>query len=136
MVTGMANYLSSSRTNFFAVKSSAAFTEAMDKLEVDFCAGEEANTYCLLGDGEGCWPRWVEDEETGEDTELDFIGLVAEHLADGHVAVFMEAGAEKLRYIIGTAVAINNKGETAEISLNDIYDAARGLGAHCTRCEY
>lgn len=136
MLTGMANYYSSSRTNFFAVKSGAAFTEAMAKLGVEVCDGEEADTYYLLGDGEGGWPHWLEDEETGEDIEFDFIELVAEHLADGHVAVFMEAGAEKLRYIVGSAVAINNKNERAEISLEDIYDGARGLGAHCTRCEY
>jgi hypothetical protein len=34
------------------------------------------------------------------------------------VAIIMEAGAEKLRYLQGRALAVNADGETAEISLD------------------
>jgi len=88
---------------------------------------EENGTFVILGaddDGAG-WPTMSYNEETEEETEIDLPAIVAEHLADGEVAIFMESGAEKLRYIIGYAEAINNKGERRTISIGDIYNIAR-----------
>jgi hypothetical protein len=43
---------------------------------------------------------------------LDLFGEVAGHLVEGSVAVFIEVGAEKLRYLTGWAVAVNSSGVT------------------------
>ena len=48
----------------------------------------------------------------------------------------MEAGSEKLRYIVGYAEAINSRGERASIGLNDIYKLAENLGSSITVAEY
>lgn len=52
------------------------------------------------------------------------------------VAVFMQAGAEKLRYVSGWAVAINAKKERVEIDLHEIYNRAKDLGKHITEAIY
>lgn len=53
---------------------------------------------------------------------------MGENPVDGDVAVFMSAGAEKLRYITGMAVAISQRGEVRRVSLDDIYEARRRPG--------
>lgn len=90
----------------------------------------------------GCFPTWQYNED-GEcdmdDEEIDIVEIIAEHLVDGAVAIFMECGAEKTHYISAWAEAINSKGERKTISLNDIYDAAAGLTnsmKEITRCDY
>lgn len=54
--------------------------------------------------------------------------LVAAHLVDGDVAVFLEVGAEKMRYLGGIAYAVNSQGESRTVSLEDIYEQAKPLG--------
>jgi hypothetical protein len=123
----MANYYASCRTNYFKVKDDEAFENAMSEIP-----GVEVTTdaagYGLLGDdpdGAG-WPGWYMDDDDNE-IEVDIYQAVAEHLVDGEVAIFMESGAEKLRYIVGFAVAVNNKGEIKALGLNDIYKMAKEL---------
>ena len=43
------------------------------------------------------------------------------------MTVLMEIGNEKLRYLVGYTVAVNNKGETVSIDLNAIYELAKPL---------
>lgn len=62
--------------------------------------------------------------------------LVAAHLVDGDVAVFMEVGFEKMRFLVGQAVAINAAGEHRTVSLDDIYASARDLGSTVTDATY
>jgi len=125
----MANYYASCRTNYFKVKDAEAFKAEMDKIPgVEVC-NESDNTFCLLGDdpdGAG-WPTWIWSDLEEDHVEVDLMAEVADHLADGEVAIFMEAGAEKLRYICGLAVAVNNKHEYRRIALNDIYQLAEEL---------
>jgi hypothetical protein len=68
--------------------------------------------------------------------DFDFIGELAPHLADGYVAVVVEIGAEGLRCLNGNATAVNNQGEIKQVSLGDIYDLAKGMGATVTQAEY
>ena len=138
----MANYYCSCRTNYFEVKDPDAFKEAMGRfpVEVLFTPADPVyktpDYYGLLGedlDGSG-WPSY-----DGEDENFDFYDYVAGFLADDSVAIFIEAGAEKLRYIQGIALAINNKKECESVWLNDIYEKAESLapsGANITRAEY
>src|SRR5439155_25710565 len=85
-------------------------------------------------DGDG-WPgSRVNDQDEVED--IDLAAELAAHLEDGWVAVLMEAGAEKCRYVAGWALAVNSKGETRQVSLEDIYDLAGQIGEHVTKAEY
>lgn len=123
----MANYYAACRTNYFEVKDEDAFIDAMSNIPNIELGVKENGTYCLLGhdpDGAG-WPTYSYNEETEEEIEIDLPVLVSKHLVDGAVAIFMESGAEKLRYVIGYAVAINNRGEQVNVGLSDIYDIAR-----------
>ena len=123
----MANFYGSCRTNYFTVKDNEAFEEAMSEISgIEVIT--EGDKYGLLGDDPdgGTWPGWIWDDE-GNETEIDITEIVANHLIDGEVAIFMECGAEKLRYIVGCAVAVNNKGEVRAIGLQDIYKMAKEL---------
>lgn len=62
--------------------------------------------------------------------------LVARHLIDGDVAIFMEVGATKSRYLGGVALAVNSKGETRRIDLDDIYAKAAEIGTTVTHASY
>lgn len=64
------------------------------------------------------------------------IDIVARHLIDGDVAVFQEVGSEKMRYVGGVSVAVNSKGETVRVDLDDIYEKAKALGENVTVAAY
>lgn len=64
------------------------------------------------------------------------VELVSAHLTREDVAVFMESGAEKMRYVGGAAVAVNADGRTEVVDLDDIYEKARSLGSNVTTATY
>jgi hypothetical protein len=72
------------------------------------------------------WPtRYGTDSILWEaDTEIDLVAELAQHLPKGEVAVLMEIGAEKLRYLTGIAIAVNYKGRATVVSLDDVYRKA------------
>jgi hypothetical protein len=127
----MANYYGNARSNYFHVKDEEAFLAAMEKLpdiEIHRSNNDEG-AFCILGcnaDGAG-WTQWMWDEEIEDDVEVDLPGVVSEHLVDGEVAIFMETGSEKLRYLVGWAEAINSEGERESISIDGIYELAGRL---------
>ena len=129
----MANYYSAARSNYFKIGRPKEFIEWIkDVPDVVWDTREDkSDPHDLVGmvyvdnpDGGG-WPSWRYNEETGEDEEIDFFHSLSEFLAPGEVAVFMETGAEKLRYLCGYACAVNDKGEYLEVNLTDIYDRIR-----------
>jgi len=88
-------------------------------------------------------PAWKEQEnptldleikeKSEEEIEVDWTSMLAPHLAEGEVAILKEAGAEKVRYITGWAMAIAWDGRTTYIGLNDIYaKAAAEFGVEST----
>jgi len=85
-------------------------------------------------DGDG-WPS-NRVNENDEVVDIDLVRDLAAHLEDGWVAVLMEAGAEKCRYVTGWALGLNSKGETRRVSLEDIYELAGQIGEHVTKAEY
>jgi len=140
----MANYYGSARTNYFKVKDMEAFDKALENVPDIEVVRENIPPYSaegivpegfdfggvgvLVSDGDcGGFPSFGFDEETGDDFDIDLGELIADHLADGEVAILMECGAEKLRYVVGWAEAINNKRERRFIQLGDIYDMAKTL---------
>lgn len=137
----MANYYGSARSNYFKVKDEAAFLAALEDVPDIEIHGVNEKGFCILVNGGdyGGWPTMGWDDEEEDDFEIDLPVLVSEHLLDDEVAIFMESGAEKLRYIVGYAEAINNKGERKTISLMDIYDIAKGMTSkpeNVTQAEY
>ncbi len=138
----MANYYATARSNYFSVTDEPRFLEDMQTLpDVSVHTrepeGEQPRRFCLLadqGDGGG-WPCYRETAD-GEGEDIDIADLVSGHLAAGEVAIFMEAGAEKYRYVSGHAIAINAAGDTCQVGLSDIYELAAQLGDSVTPAEY
>jgi len=133
----MANYYATARSNYFKVKDADAFKAWCLRSSLEVLEGNE-NLYAIASadpDGGG-WPCQRDDEPGNELEEFDLVDELAGHLAGNCVAILMESGAEKLRYVIGVAIAVNAKGESIQIELEDIYDRAAGLGEVLTRCEY
>jgi hypothetical protein len=135
----VATYYETARTNYFLVKDIEAFKtrlELITALEVKVEKMDGKDYVCLINSNENGFPFDVYDDILGEYIEIDWEGIFSEHLQDDSVAIIMGAGAEKLRYIHGYAVAFNNKGETRQIHLVDIYKIAEELGKDVKKAEY
>jgi hypothetical protein len=140
----MANYYATARSNYFAVKDEQAFRDWANGLSLiilepdhsDKTADSIPRFGITPGDNDsGGWPTSLSDE-TGDYEDIDVADQLTAHLADDEVAILIEAGSEKLRYIVGWADAVNNKGEHIILALESIYEAARTLGSNITRAEY
>ena len=137
----MATYTSTARTNYFRVKDVDAFNKWIKQFTgLDKIVHETQGTVGILFDDGVPNVRWetelIEGEEIESEVEIDFMEELSLHLADEEVAVLQECGSENLRYVNGYAIAVNNKGERREISINKIYDLAKELGSKITRAEY
>jgi hypothetical protein len=131
----MANWYGTCRSNYFAVKDVDAFNE--------FCVEHQARPIekeGLVGfvseDEYGSIPNRYDEED---DEFIPITAKIHEHLAEGHVCVIMEAGAEKARYVTGIAIAIAWTGERTEIDIGDIYKQAQdefGGDAEITEAVY
>jgi hypothetical protein len=96
---------------------------ALEANRVQYGSKDDQTSFAIhAGDspGDGSWPNYDQDS----DTEIDLLNEISLHLSTEQVAVLMEAGAEKLRYITGSALAVNHLGRVVEVSLSDIYREA------------
>lgn len=125
----MANYYGAGRSNYFKVKSVEALRASLEG--APFEVHEVSDTpgkVCILArddDGGGHLSYIFWDDESGEeDREIYLPDLIAEHLEEGQVAVFVHIGAEKLRYLSGYSVAVHSDGTQVQIDLNDVYERA------------
>ena len=142
----MANYYATARSNYFAVKNEDAFRQWADLLGLKIMEpthkdkeADGTRRFAITpGDhtDNGSWPDSRYDEETDELEDVDVQEQLATHLADDEVAVLIQVGSEKLRYVDGSAVALNSRGESVSIDLWYIYELARTLGGNLTRAEY
>ncbi|MFZ5497280.1 MAG: hypothetical protein ACOZE5_18310 [Verrucomicrobiota bacterium] len=134
----MANFYCTARTNYFAVKNEKKFLAWVAQREITAVRSQEQSSQFALFPGEsddgGAFPNY--DCET--DDEIDFVAELAGHLRKGSVAVIVEAGAEKLRYISAHATAVAADGRRVDMDLNEIYTrAVETLGAKkLSRAEY
>lgn len=132
----MANYTASARSNQFEVKDPDALRRELADLDIDVVSDDPENpqrVVLLCHSDNGTWPSWRYDEPADNDIEVDVAALIAAHLTAGQVAVLIESGAEKLRFIGGHAVAVNSRGEQVDVSLEEIYERANRLGDHIDR---
>ena len=137
----MANYYGQARTNYFQVKDLKAWREELSNYPVELIEQKDDDGTIKVGfmdaNDDGAGLDWQLYDEEGNETEIDWTDLLARHLADNEVAIIMETGAEKYRYLSGWAMAVNNKKETREISLaKDIYTLAQELGENVTGATY
>lgn len=125
----MANYVGSARSNYFRVPDAEVFLDWVETLPGVVASREGEDRFVLLvEDGDdGGWPNRRYDDE-GEDEEINLHAELAGHLAEGEVSVLQEVGAEKLRYLVGCAVAVNHRGEKLAVSIDDIYEEVREAG--------
>jgi hypothetical protein len=135
----MANWYGSARSNYFRVKDANAFHEWTERRQLEvFKSDKEADVVAIhpSEDSDGAWPSY----NLEEDAEFDLATELAEHLVPGQVAVLLEVGAEKLRYLTGLAIAVNAEGGMVQLTLSDIYRTAarafRVIESEITRAEY
>ena len=142
----MANWYGAARSNYVLIKDLKALVDALDPWPISIHKKHKDDSdnnvlVCFLSEDQdsGGWPSTTWDEDDNE-IEFDAAELICPHLVEGQVLVMMEAGAEKLRYITGQAVAFNHEGDYVAVNLNDIYEAAAGAfdvsEASITRAEY
>lgn len=129
----MADWWGISRSNYFKVKDKEAFKSWLSEVGEVSVLHEDNDYIATAGDHFGGWPN-----SRGEEAEaFDFAEELSGFLAEDEIAVLMETGAEKLRYMTGTAVAVNSRGERVEIHLSDIYAQAEAvLGRRPAPAEY
>lgn len=121
----MASYTAAARSNYFRVKNPKAFRRWCDRLNLDILmpddAGPEPFFAITPSSDTGSWPSFHPDT----DEEIDIHQELAPHLDPRDVAILMQSGHEKLRFITGFATAVHADGRCITISLRDIYDRAR-----------
>ena len=132
----MANFYGSGRSNYVTVTDVEKFKELCTEFEMEFIEKDgKVGCYSLNEDGDTT--IYVEDEEEESGCqERNFINEVYPLLADEEVLVFMNVGSEKMRYLSGQSIAINNKGERESIDIYDIYEKAKTIGKNITLAEY
>ena len=125
----MANYYATARSNYFRVKNAQSFEDWCSKRHLDCWSKpytDIGDRYAIAPntDMEAGWPYSDLDEATDEYYEIDFPKELASHLDPRDIAILIEVGSEKLRYLTGEAVAVHASGKTICMSLDDIYDQA------------
>ena len=121
----MANYYEKARSNYFKVKDAAKFQKYLDLFgSIDLVVNEKTGQYALIFDEASGVPSFYLNDDD-EDIEVDFIDDVSKHLTDDSILVLQAIGNEKMRYLTGYAVAVNNKGESVSISIDNIYKMAQ-----------
>ena len=135
----MADYIAQMRSNYFQVKNAKQFQAFCQQyhLEViteDDKAPADNQRYGCMVEGSIPTGRY---QTNGNWIETDFLRELSRHLVKGEVAILMEVGSEKMRYLIGYACAVNAAGQFIEISLTEIYSQAeRTFGVAPSRAEY
>ena len=123
----MSNYDAICRSNNFQVKDRDAFLSEMKQYKT-LVVDETPRGFLVYvsTDGEG-WPSYVDSEDNDDMDEINIFAIIGKHLEDDEVAIFMEVGHQKLVYVGGYAVAINNRLEERCISLDEIFYLGKGL---------
>ena len=135
----MANYYEQARSGYVKVKDKEAFRAFLERFggAVDMIEDDKGRVGFLAQEGipSTCMPN----DSGSEPEEVDFVSELAGHLADHEVMIIVGNGYEKMRYLTGFAVAINNKGERRHVTVEDIYELAKQLTKRpkrITRAEY
>lgn len=138
----MADWSGTSRSNYVKFTNPATAVTQLEQLFPDARIHEKDGLFCILSEHfHGDTPAadldcdnrafFVDNDLDDYVSLLDVIHLFLAPEPD-NVFVWVTAGAEKLRYISGHAIAIDHTGTILDrVSLDDIYDDTRW-----TRAEY
>ncbi len=125
----MADYCATTRSNYFRVKDDEAFRAWCGERSLDVWTKgvEDSDDICFAISADRTWGSgWPSLEENAD---FCLISELAGHLDPRDIAVLLEIGSERLRYLVGTAVAVRADGTNVGLSLSDIYErAAQDLG--------
>jgi hypothetical protein len=98
----MANYVATARSNVFRVRNAETFLAWAETLPGVTAEAEQnaSDRFVLLMPEQehGGWPTMRESDEDLGGEEFDLVSELADHLAEGSVAVLEEVGYEKLRF--------------------------------------
>lgn len=133
----MANYTAYFRSNYFAVKDVAQFQQFCDEFQLEMITKTDdgETLYGFLDQGnEGGIPATLFNEATQDWEDADLLTALAAHLVEDYVAIVMEVGFEKMRYLVGEAHAVNAKGDIISVELDEIYERSAVLGRKGTGC--
>jgi hypothetical protein len=133
----MADYLAQTRSNYFRVKNAEKFKAFCQRYNLEVITNEKPKKGCKYGfmvDGPIPTGRC---NAKGDWIETDFLQELSAHLMPKEVAVVVEIGSEKMRYLNGYACAVNSKGKRIQVALTDIYKWAKEtFGIEPTMAEY
>lgn len=132
----MANYYGIGRSNYVRVTDEERFKALCDERNLRVITDKKGLIGCMSDNEDGSFDGWEEDENEDMVQMPDFMDEVAEILKPNEVFVWMSTGNEKMRYLNGYALAINSKGKSVGVNLNDIYKKAKKLGKNITPAEY
>jgi len=119
----MANYYAECRSNYVKAKHPKRFKAFLSEYDVEIIEDSEGRIG-FISNAEGGIPELFDEDGEPTDTYLDYDERLPRHLAEGEVLVIYEIGREKMRYLIGHAVAVNWDGRVCHVSLDDIYSRA------------
>lgn len=124
----MANYYATARSNYFRVNNAIAFQQWCAKRHLDCWMKpyiDNADKYAISPNAntDSGWP-YFELDENGDDFEIDIYKELSEHLHPKDIAVLIQVGNEKLRYLTGEAVAVHASGRIDKLHLEEIYERA------------
>ena len=121
----MANYYCSCRSSYFKIKDKEKFLAwAATVPNIDASieeTGKHEGLAVILGNNSdgGGWPGERFNKETDQYEDLDFFGELSGHIAKGWSVILLEAGAEKLRYIVAQAVVVDWRGKVKIIDAGE-----------------
>jgi hypothetical protein len=122
----MANWYGYARSNKFNVEDVDAFKNDLLEASIEIVDNEDGSVTLFSDEENGGWPTTYYDEESEEYEFVELDRVIQLHIQEGDCAILMEVGAEKLRYLTGTAMAITSK-EIQVIDLLQIYDVAEKM---------
>lgn len=126
----MGVFIAAGVTTAFRVKDDEAFGELVATIPfVDVTRKvTDQGVYWTLstqehqdGGESGDWPAERTDDDGEYLAPLDIPAEVFPHLIDNEVVIFFSVGVESRWHMSGTALAFNNQGFVASLSLADIY---------------
>ena len=111
------------RSNYFAVQDAQRFFEFCERWNFEAIQNSESLHGFL------CTEELFLEED-------DLLNEIADFIASDNVAVVMQVNHDKMRYLDGTAWAVNSRHESRKVDLRDIYGLAEQLGPYVTEALY
>ena len=126
----MANYYGVFRSNRFRVRDRDRFHAWAETIPDLAVIDEDGRVLLVPSEWSGGYGLpGLRETGDGEHEAIEFVDELAPHVAPGAVAVLVEAGSEKLRYLTGIALAIRGGDDPAgwaieRVALDDVYERA------------